>query len=81
MFPRPLFSGGNLVDEVFAEYRFEFGVDFFRRFLEGRCVGFVDFHAFLLEFFDFTNLPFTIMPVELDHFKSLIIKAKESLED
>ncbi len=35
----------------------------------------------LLEFFDFTNLPFTIMPVELGHFKSLIIKAKESLED
>ena len=35
----------------------------------------------LLEFFDFTNLPFTIMPVELDHFKSLIIKAKENLED
>lgn len=35
----------------------------------------------LLEFFDFTNLPFTIMPVELNHFKSLIIKAKESLED
>lgn len=35
----------------------------------------------LLEFFDFTNLPFTIMPVELDHFKSLIIEAKESLED
>jgi len=34
----------------------------------------------LLEFFDFTNLPFTIIPVELDHFKSLIIKAKESLE-
>jgi hypothetical protein len=35
----------------------------------------------LLEFFDFTNLPFTIMPVELDHFKSLIIKATKSLED
>ena len=34
----------------------------------------------LLEFFDFTNLPFTIMPVELDHFKSLIVKAIESLE-
>ena len=35
----------------------------------------------LLEFFDFTNLPFTIMPMELDHFKSLIIKAIKSLED
>ena len=35
----------------------------------------------LLEFFDFTNLPFKIMPVDLGHFKSLIIKAKESLED
>ena len=33
----------------------------------------------LLEFFDFTNLPFEIMPVDLGHFKSLIIKAKESL--
>jgi len=35
----------------------------------------------LLEFFDFTNLPFEIMPVDLGHFKSLIVKAKESLED
>jgi len=35
----------------------------------------------LLEFFDFTNLPFYIMPVDLGHFRSLIIKAKESLED
>ena len=35
----------------------------------------------LLEFFDFTNLPFQIMPVDLNHFKSLIVKAKESLED
>ncbi len=35
----------------------------------------------LLEFFDFTNLPFEVMPVDLDHFKSLIVKAKESLED
>lgn len=34
----------------------------------------------LLEFFDFTNLPFEVMSVNLDHFKSLIIKAKESLE-
>jgi hypothetical protein len=35
----------------------------------------------LLEFFDFTNLPFEIMPVDLSHFKSLIFKAKKSLED
>ncbi len=35
----------------------------------------------LLAFFDFTNLPFEIMPVDLGHFKSLIVKAKESLED
>lgn len=35
----------------------------------------------LLEFFDFTNLPFEVMSVNLDHFKSLIILAKESLED
>ena len=35
----------------------------------------------LLQFFDFTNLPFEIMPVDLGYFKSLIIKAKESLED
>ncbi len=35
----------------------------------------------LLAFFDYTNLPFEIMPIRLDHFKSLIIKAKESLED
>lgn len=34
----------------------------------------------LLEFFDFTNLPFEVMPVDLSHFKSLIINAKESLE-
>lgn len=35
----------------------------------------------LLQFFDFTLLPFEIMPVDLGYFKSLIIKAKESLED
>jgi len=35
----------------------------------------------LMEFFDFTNLPFEVMPVDLNHFKSLIIKAKESVED
>jgi hypothetical protein len=35
----------------------------------------------LLMFFDFTNLPYQIMPVELSHFKSLIVRAKQSLED
>ncbi|HNX39581.1 MAG TPA: DUF1638 domain-containing protein [Methanothrix sp.] len=35
----------------------------------------------LLQFFDFTNLPFEVMPVDLGYFKSLIVKAKESLED
>jgi len=34
----------------------------------------------LLEFFDFTNLPFEVMPVDLSHFKSLITEAKEKLE-
>lgn len=34
----------------------------------------------LLEFFDFTNLPFEVIPVDLGHFKSLITKARESLE-
>jgi hypothetical protein len=35
----------------------------------------------LLEFFDFTNLPYQIMPANLSHFKSLILDAKERLED
>lgn len=35
----------------------------------------------LLEFFDFANLPFEIMPVDLGYFKSLIVNAKERLED
>jgi len=35
----------------------------------------------LLEFFDFTNLPFEIMPVDLGYFKSIIVNAKERLED
>ncbi|VVB69221.1 Uncharacterised protein [uncultured archaeon] len=35
----------------------------------------------LMEFFDFTNLPFEVMPANLNHFKSLIVKAKESVED
>ncbi|MDM7935592.1 MAG: DUF1638 domain-containing protein [Methanothrix sp.] len=37
-------------------------------------------HEELLGFFDFTNLPFEVMPVDLDHFRSLIIDAKERLE-
>jgi hypothetical protein len=35
----------------------------------------------LLEFFDFTNLPYQIMPANLSHLKSLILDAKERLED
>ncbi len=34
----------------------------------------------LLEFFDFTNLPFEVMPVDLSHFRSLIVNAREKLE-
>jgi hypothetical protein len=34
----------------------------------------------LLEFFDFTNLLYEVMPVDLSHFKSLITEAKEKLE-
>jgi hypothetical protein len=34
----------------------------------------------LLEFFDFTNLLYEVMPVDLNHFKSLITEAKEKLE-
>lgn len=34
----------------------------------------------LLEFFDFTNLPFEIMPVDLNHFKSIITDAKKKME-
>jgi hypothetical protein len=35
----------------------------------------------LLEFFDYTNLLFEVMPADLNHFRSLIIKAKDELED
>jgi hypothetical protein len=35
----------------------------------------------LLEFFDYTNLPFEVMPADMNHFRSLIIKAKDELED
>lgn len=35
----------------------------------------------LLEFFDFTLLPYEIMPVDLSHFRSLILEAKRRLED
>ena len=34
----------------------------------------------LMEFFDYTNLPFEIIPMKLDYFKSLITDAKERLE-
>jgi hypothetical protein len=34
----------------------------------------------LFEFFDFTNLPFEVMPVDLNHFQSLITRAKNKLE-
>jgi len=35
----------------------------------------------LMEFFDYTLLPYEILPVNLDHFRSLIIKAKNRLEE
>lgn len=38
-----------------------------------------DYENELLEFFDYTNLPFEIMPVDLIHFKSLIVNAKDHL--
>lgn len=34
----------------------------------------------LFEFFDYTNLPFEVMPVSLNHFQSIIIEAKDKLE-
>jgi hypothetical protein len=35
----------------------------------------------LLQFLDFTLLPYQIMPADLDHFRSLIIDAKKKLEE
>ena len=35
----------------------------------------------LIEFLDFTLLPYKIMPANLDHFKSLILDAKRRLEE
>lgn len=40
-----------------------------------------DYEQDLIEFLDFTLLPYEIMPVNLDHFKSLIIDAKKRLEE
>lgn len=40
----------------------------------------LDYENELIEFFDFTLLSPEIMPVDLDHFKSLIIDAKKKLE-
>jgi hypothetical protein len=40
-----------------------------------------DYEWDLVEFLDFTLLKYEIMPVTLDHFRSLIIDAKERLED
>jgi len=40
----------------------------------------IDYENELMEFFDFTNLPFEIMPVDLAHFESLITDAKDCLE-
>jgi hypothetical protein len=34
----------------------------------------------LFEFFDYTNLPFEVMPVDLSHFQALIARAKTELE-
>ena len=39
-----------------------------------------DYEQDLIEFLDFTLLPYEIVPVDLDHFKSLIIDAKNQLE-
>jgi Protein of unknown function (DUF1638) len=39
-----------------------------------------DYEIELMEFFDYTNLPFEIMPVDLAYFKSLITDAKDCLE-
>lgn len=40
-----------------------------------------DYEWDLIEFLDFTLLKYEIIPAALDHFKSLIIDAKERLED
>jgi len=40
-----------------------------------------DYEQDLVEFLDFTLLPYKIIPANLDHFKSLIVNAKKRLED
>jgi hypothetical protein len=40
-----------------------------------------DYDQDLMEFLDFTLLPYEIMPANLDHFKSLIMDAKKQLEE
>ena len=40
-----------------------------------------DYEQDLVEFLDFTLLPYKIIPANLDHFKSLIVDAKKRLED
>lgn len=39
-----------------------------------------DYEQDLIEFLDFTLLPYEVMPADLDHFKSLILDAKKRLE-
>jgi hypothetical protein len=39
-----------------------------------------DYEQDLLEFFDYTLLSIEVVPVDLDHFKSLILRAKKELE-
>jgi hypothetical protein len=40
-----------------------------------------DYEQDLVEFLDFTLLPYEIIPANLNHFKSLILDAKKRLED
>jgi hypothetical protein len=40
-----------------------------------------DYEQDLIEFLDFTLLPYEIMPADLEHFKSLILEAKNRLEE
>jgi hypothetical protein len=39
-----------------------------------------DYEQDLIEFLDYTLLPYEIMPVDMEHFKSLILEAKKRLE-
>ncbi|MHC1631397.1 MAG: DUF1638 domain-containing protein [Methanotrichaceae archaeon] len=40
-----------------------------------------DYEQGLIEFLDYTLLVYEIMPTDLDHFRSLIVEAKERLEE